>query len=192
MIHTHRFLLLLTVILLALACNRKASQVSSDTKSASAGIEPERSTIQVPRQKIDTSISLNKEVFLLASIRKEPCFGRCPVYEARLFSDGRAVYIGKEYVDQIGQFEATATREKISILFEQARLIDYFNLPDTFPRYGQLIPDLPSTISSIHHKGRSKTTVNNHDAPRSLRKFEQLLETFFDGLEWNRIDAIRQ
>ena len=177
------------------ACGRKSGPASVQQPATGKPTEKiglEKSSVQSTRPTLDTSLQLEKPVFLLAGIKREGCFGRCPVYEARLYSDGRAVYIGVEYVDRIGQFEATAEREAISVLFDEARRIGYFSLPGQFPVDGRSIPDLPSTSTQLHFKGSVKEIVNNHDGPRDLRRFETLMDGFFESLDWRRIDSIRQ
>lgn len=46
-----------------------------------------------------------------------PCFGSCPVFKVRLFSDGKGEYEGGRFVAQKGKHEFTATPEQVEAFF---------------------------------------------------------------------------
>ncbi|MEM9919070.1 MAG: DUF6438 domain-containing protein [Bacteroidota bacterium] len=182
------------------SCNRKASKIGQElperrvtsTQPEGKDIQKDSIGLYTTRQKLDTAVEVKKPVYLLASIRREACFGRCPSFEARLYSDGRAVYDGLSNVEKIGQFDAQAQRSDITDLFDEAIEMGFFQLSQRYPENGTFIADLPSTYTSLHFKGALYKVVNNHDSPLTLRRFEKRLEAFFNGLEWRSIDTLRQ
>ena len=50
-----------------------------------------------------------------------PCFGSCPVFKVRLFSDGKGEYEGGRFVAQKGTHAFTATPEQVQAFFDRLR-----------------------------------------------------------------------
>lgn len=48
-----------------------------------------------------------------------PCFGSCPVFKIRLFSDGKGTYEGGRFVAQKGTHEFEATPEQVQAFYER-------------------------------------------------------------------------
>lgn len=45
--------------------------------------------------------------YLVIMLKRTGCYGTCPVFEAKIFSDGQAIYDGVRHVERIGLFEAS-------------------------------------------------------------------------------------
>lgn len=123
--------------------------------------------------------------YIIASIKTTPCYGHCPVYEAMLYSNGKAIYIGKKNTPRAGRFEIKVDKEVVKEVLDEAKTKGIFFLNDSYPSQRKLfIPDLPNTIISVSSGATPKVITNNHKAPKNLIDFENYLKGFFDGLDW--------
>lgn len=121
---------------------------------------------------------------LISSIKKTACYGKCAVFEAKIYSNGRVVYEGKQYVEKLGQFEAFASDEWISRLQNKALELGILAMNSHYPEKANFIPDLPNTVTYLKSEGQEKTIVNNHNAPVSLSEYETFLLSLLEELEW--------
>lgn len=124
---------------------------------------------------------------LLASIKKTACYGKCPVFEAKVYSNGRVLFEGKEHVDKVGLFEAKVDEEWIADVKTYAISLGFFSMKEFFPDKTDNIPDLPNTITYFRHKEDENTVTNNHNAPVQLTKIENFLLQKLEALEWTAI-----
>ncbi|MEM9847230.1 MAG: DUF6438 domain-containing protein [Bacteroidota bacterium] len=125
---------------------------------------------------------------LIASIERTACYGRCPVYQAKIFSNGLVLYEGKKHVSNMGLFEAYILEDQIDHLLAQADSVQFFDLSASYPEHGQKIYDLPSTQIFIRKAESEKTVLNNHSAPKTLRAYESYFEQFLDNLAWKKVE----
>ena len=125
--------------------------------------------------------------YLLLSLQKTDCPGICPVFELRLFSDGRALYRGIKDVPMIGKFESRVTDEQLTALISEADRINFFALDNKYPANGAMIRELPTTVTSINQVSKAHSVTNSFDGPKRLQSFEDYLVRFFEGLSWNRV-----
>jgi len=168
------FSLVLIIILLGASCTPKTEKVIMDSKTGHK--EEERAK----------DIVMMTEPFVVASIKTTPCYGRCPVYEATLFSDGRVLWNGKKFTKRTGRFEARVSREAVSSVQREIKARGIFFMEDSYPAQRKLfISDLPNTIITVSSGAQPKVITDNHEAPRDLIAFEDYLKTFFDDIDWD-------
>ena len=132
------------------------------------------------------------ELTVVASIAKTPCFGKCPVFEVRIYSDGRAVYNGVRYTNRSGIYEATVPETQMAQLKANSLKLKFYELADEYPVNGRRIPDLPSTITYLNWDGTEKKVSNNHDAPVELIEFEAMFLDWIEGLDWQAVPEYRR
>ncbi|MEM9887442.1 MAG: DUF6438 domain-containing protein [Bacteroidota bacterium] len=125
---------------------------------------------------------------LIASIERTACYGKCPVYEAKIFSNGLVLYEGKQHVENMGLFEAYILEDQINHLLAEADSIQFFDLAAAYPEKGQQIYDLPSTQLFIKKEDTEKTVLNNHNAPKTLRSYETYFDLFLNNLSWKKVE----
>lgn len=126
-------------------------------------------------------------IFLLASIERQKCYGDCPEYTAEFYSNGRIIFKGHKNVDKLGDYEAlidTPTVNKIKILAER---IGYFDLAEFYPTYGQVIDDLPATMTHVNFIFKNNSVTNTHGSPVRLHKFERYLDEILSLQKWKPI-----
>lgn len=127
---------------------------------------------------------------LAVSIYKYPCFGRCPYYEAKIYSSGYALFDGKRDTKNLGLYETTFSKKQVEELLNEAKSINYMSLSDSF--YNPGLADFPAVITSVKLNGKRKIIYNClPDAPDELKKFQQRLDEFFtnENLNWKLLKA---
>lgn len=121
---------------------------------------------------------------LLASIKRTPCYGRCPMYQLEIMDNGEVVYQGKRFVEKIGTYSGLLAEADIKTLHQRINDVDYFNLEEA---YDVPIADFPTCITSVHLEGRSKTIMDKQGAPEKLKQFELYLDSLLEGLELTKL-----
>ncbi len=118
---------------------------------------------------------INKE--LIISLERTPCYGTCPIYKIKIFSDGSAFYHGERFVEKIGNYEFSVSKETLNYILKKADEIGFFELED---KYTANITDLPKTITFIKNGKHKKRVVDYYGAPKILKEFESLVDGCID------------
>lgn len=167
------FLSFLAVATLA-ACNHKT------TDNAQEGSEP---TEQTKPEEPTTDEKPQDRVYQVMGFQKTSCFGKCPVYQVKFYSDGKATWNGKRFVDRMGPHEARVDAKVLKSIREKAHAVKFFDFYNEYPVENK-VADLPSTITYIRIGDMEKTVRNTHESPESLLEFEKYLSEIIEGLEW--------
>ncbi len=123
----------------------------------------------------------------VAGLQQTGCYGKCPVFEYKIFDDGRVTYIGRKHVERLGVFEARLSHDLVSQIIAYADLVGFFQMPDLYPDTARDIVELPSTVSFIKKDGVGKSVINRYDAPKGLAEFESFFLNIMNSLEWELI-----
>ena len=170
------FAVLLAVIAF-IACNRKSGtntqQVTPDAKDVTDKAEP------AP----DAAGEAPDEAYQVAGFQKTACFGKCPVYMVKFFSDGKVTWYGKMNVDRMGWHEARVDKEVLKRIKDKANEVNFFDFYGEYPT-GTKVADLPSTITYIRIGDMEKQVKNTHEAPEKLKEFEQFMSDLIESLAW--------
>ncbi len=177
--------ILFFAVLLLTACNRKAVE-TVEAKPIEKHPEPTQ-VHTAPEELVDV---VSAKPHLVASIKKTACYGKCPVFEAKFYSDGKATYHGKKFVDREGYYVAVIDEFIVSEIARKANEIGFFKLDETYPKNGRNITDLPNTITMVNDGIQKKSIINNHEAPANLQEFEQYLQSQIDKLEWTEVESL--
>jgi len=124
---------------------------------------------------------------LLFTLKKTGCYGTCPAYDVKLFSDGHIIYNGVEDVPRLGKFESRIDPIRINEIFKQADAHRFFELAEFYPLNEKMINELPSTTTFFKKGSIEKTITNNHDSPIVLRSFEKYLENWLETISWTKV-----
>lgn len=158
-----------------LSCNRHATPAEKPPPTGAAA-----DTLTA----LDSLLLPTAEPRLLASLKRTPCYGRCPVYEIQFFSNGEVVFNGERNLRRLGIFLARVPESTLRQILEQAGQARFFELKDAYPESGAAITDLPETITFVNNGKARKTITNYYDAPLPLLRFEQFLDEIANGLDW--------
>ncbi|MDX1943131.1 MAG: DUF6438 domain-containing protein [Saprospiraceae bacterium] len=187
MLKCWRTIVVCAIVLLLSACNKKAATLL--LPPTSAVIDPskieEADSLAHEQYRIADSLA---QPHLVIALKRTSCYGKCPVFEANVFSDGKAIYKGMNHVEMIGIYEALADTSWRSKILEKALSIQYLILADSYPIDGQAIANLPTTSTAIFINGKSKSIQNNFDAPKALIEFEAFLEKALSELNWTKVE----
>ena len=113
----------------------------------------------------EDKFGISKNAKAAVYIRKTPCYGKCPSYEATLYGNGQVLYNGKSNVDLLGRYLFTMPVKTINNIQNQARRAGYHKLNKEY----MLNPDLPSTITTITFDGKTSTIEVQGNAPDRLK-----------------------
>ncbi len=166
---------LILFFLLFFSCNRQSAPSEKPPLAS-----PPADTLSA----VDSLFLPSTEPRLLASLKRTPCYGRCPVYEIQFFSNGETVFNGERNLKRLGIFLARVPESTLRQILEQAEQADFFELRDEYPESGPAIPDLPETITFVNNGKKQKTVINYYDAPLPLLRFERFLDEIANGLDW--------
>ena len=123
------------------------------------------------------------EMYPIITIEKTICFGTCPAYLFKAYPDGSVTYTGKDYVELVGEYKASISKEElanIKTLFDEA---DYFSFANV---YSANITDLPTTYLYYDNGKQNKKITDYHGAPESLKKLEEDVEALINSIAWEK------
>jgi hypothetical protein len=163
------------------ACHRK-----SGAAAGNAAVEPSKPVVETP------AAEPAEEAYLFAAYEKTACFGRCPVYQVQIYSDGKATWNGRMNVSKLGNYEGRASEEQIKAIRQKVHELRFLDFENEYPTGGQRIVDLPVTITYIRIGDMDKTVKNTHGAPQSLKEFEKYLEAVFESIAWAPVAGDKQ
>lgn len=176
----------LVILLTFVYCSPKISpDTNQETVQEQKPVEEEIEIPIIEEEEVEEVEELKR--ILVASIKKTACFGKCPVFEAQLFSDGEVIYKGRQYVKKVGTYSSVVDETMVQSVIGRAQKMDYFSLKDKYPTTGRMIKDIPNTITSVNDGNQQLKIMNNHDAPKRLQEFETFLLNFFEELEYTMI-----
>ncbi len=114
------------------------------------------------------------------------CYGKCPAYDVKIINDS-IFYYGKIYVSRKGAYKAVGGRELFKKLITEAQHSHFFEMPNTFPPNGGVIPDLPSANVKFVTKSLVKEVKYNHEGPPNLIKFLSYIDKQLDSVKWEKV-----
>src|SRR5205085_3979605 len=115
---------------------------------------------------------------ILITIKREVCFGSCPIYSAEIYSDGTVVYHGEGNVKVEGEKRHRITNDRVAELIRAFQRINYFSLKDRYEvdENGHSVTDRPTTTTSLSLNGKYKKVVDYYCAPKELLALEDLID----------------
>lgn len=199
MIRQHLVIYLSLLILSSAACLSNEGTASTINKETSSPTAPssvadtngKTNTVSSPADSLpDRPLPVPKETTemqktLKASLRRTPCYGRCPVYTIKLYDTGLATYKGDRFVDKVGGYQAMMPKETLALLRQKAEEVGYFKFADTYPRTGPQLLDLPACETYLEGRdGSEQRILNKNDAPNGLIEYEQYFDSLFAQTVW--------
>jgi hypothetical protein len=176
-------LAVLAGLLILTGCNRKTP--SSAQEAGKEQLLPDTAPVPDTTAIAQADTLLQDEApHLVLSFERTACYGHCPAYIFKAYSNGDATYEGKKHVKRVGIYLASMSEKDLLELHEKAAEIGFFELAGRYPIEGPLIADLPNTITHYVLGERSKKIVNNHLAPEPLGEFEAYLDEMIERLSW--------
>ena len=165
----------LCAVIFLFSCDRKKAQEPKDTPSAPTTETPQTDPTPDPK----------KDVYQVAGYQKTACFGKCPVYQVKFYSDGTVSWNGKMNVERMGMYNARVDESVLKGIKEKAFEVGFFDFQHEYPLTDKVV-DLPSTITYIRVGDMEKIVRNTNDAPAGLEAFEKYLEEVIEKCRWEK------
>ena len=127
--------LLITIAFFALACSsaKKTNETTSENKS---------------------QIIENPKDSLFLYFERTICFGECPAFRITVYSDGKSVYEGLNFVEKLGIYDAQLSTAAMKEIRGEAERIGFFELQN---KYDASVSDVPTCITMISRdEGRKR------------------------------------
>ncbi|NLL28157.1 MAG: hypothetical protein GX259_05115 [Bacteroidales bacterium] len=135
--------------------------------------------------KTSKDIANNKTDYVMFSLRKTECRGKCPVFFMEIFKSGIVVFEGVKNIDKIGKYEKTLSKKEIKNLQKSFDDFDFFSFEN---EYTGKITDLPSTYISYTNNGQTKQIRDYFGAPEKLKELEEILNEIAQSKDgWKKI-----
>ncbi len=169
---------LIAILALVTSCATSKNKANDNAESIKTTSPESKSELAEKPAELD-------EANLFATIKRGYCYGTCPVYELKIYSNGDATYHGIRNVELEGMHSGHISKENIAALIQKAKDINYLNMEDVYDNPG--ITDLPSTTTSIVIDGEHKEVKRRYGYPTELLALEKLFDEIIAGVEWKKI-----
>jgi len=187
-------LLSLMISVLALSCNRKVvpntGKVKTEEQNSNSSTQ-KGTTVEIPPTEViqrEVDINLPEPVRLMLRFEKTACYGDCPVYELKFYSDGKAIWHGTNHCERIGYHEAFLPEIWRTQLLDRAKAIRFFSLLDAYPAEGPYLSDLPNTIVYLNDGEQAKSISQNYLTPKKLVGFQEEILKVAAKLNWEEVE----
>jgi len=120
---------------------------------------------------------------ILLSMKKSSCYGPCPVYEMKIYTNGFVTLIAEEHLDLKGEFYTKLPGSKVKALVSKFNEIGFFEMEG---QYTSITKDLPTTWVYFSKEGRQKRIKDYDGAPESLRDLEKELSSLLESEDWKK------
>lgn len=125
---------------------------------------------------------------LLAGIKRGPCFGKCPQYEAMIYHSGYATYLGERNVSRIGKWDSRLDDEQLSLVKSILKDSGADRWDSVY--VNKYLADFPVLFLWISRDGTSRRITINHEAPpEEITGFARELDRLLSGLDWKKVDG---
>jgi hypothetical protein len=132
-------------------------------------------------QNAEKSASLDDFV----SLDRTACFGTCPIYQIKIFRDGKVLYFGKRYVENEGTFQAQMDKEPLNALFSEINSLNWESFPTEAPMDNV---DFPQFRLEVKLGDFQKTIRGNTRADESLIKLSKKIDALFEDLTLETVE----
>ena len=162
-----------SIIAFLFACNQKKAQEqkTEETNETVSGNTTEKDSDPATKP------------YQVVGYRKTACFGKCPVFEVKFFSDNKATWSGKMHVERMGDYVAKLGESTIKDIKNKANEVGYLEFYNQYP-IEHKVADLPTTITYLRIGDMEKSVKNTHEGPEKLAEYEAYLEGIINGLDW--------
>ena len=116
---------------------------------------------------------------LIASLERTPCYGKCPIYEIRVYENGIVLYNGKKFTEKEGCYYRRISKREVKGI--QALFVSegFSDLNNMYPSDIKSPSDLPSCIVRFYDNNNIAKVVTDKgkDTPEGLKRLEVMLDS---------------
>jgi hypothetical protein len=121
---------------------------------------------QTPATSQESSPAQNRTSAPAITLERTACFGRCPVYRLAVSPAGVVTYQGTANVRHIGAATGQIPADRVAALVNELEEAGYFSFADRYTSTelscGRYATDLPTVITSVTLRGRTKRIEHDH------------------------------
>lgn len=122
---------------------------------------------------------------VVISLTRTPCYGFCPVYSVSITSGGEVTYIGRQFVNVVGEQHATIPSADVERLLARFDAMGFESLRD---EYRADVTDLPSTTIVLERNGQRKSVLDyggtGAGMPEAVRELEAEIDRVAGTARW--------
>ncbi len=120
-----------------------------------------------PKQVRDTSNDVlpSGKPYAMLEYGKGMCFGKCPVYNLTIHSDGNMEYFGKMHVDKLGTYKKRLSKGELANLYTSLKAMNLFQYEN---EYGGRVMDISKQEITYREAGKEKKIVCKLGYPDEL------------------------
>ena len=119
------------------------------------------------------------------SLRRDPCFGTCPMYDATFYRGGKARYHGIRFVERVGDFRGEITLQDYGRLSYLLDRLEFMALPDSFA-----VPytDMPGAAMSVSRQPEGVKSVYDYGyvGPVELWTVREVFDAIVSRIQWQK------
>ena len=148
----------------------------------------QRNAAPPPNESRATVDTTSRHVIVL---ERTPCFGGCPVYTVAVSRTGEVSYQGRANVRRVGTATSQIPKLRVDSLLDELDRAGYFEFADKYlpsePACGRYATDSPSAITSVTHRGRTKTIAHDYgcgSAPAAMVVLERRIDEVLGSGRW--------
>jgi hypothetical protein len=130
------------------------------------------------------AINYNADTIVF-KLKKEACFGKCPIIEMDIYGDYRAELKAKLNYKIIGKYETRLDHETMLILINK---FESLNFSDFNNEYNSSIADLPNITIAYNNGKEYKEVKGKENRPVDLMELQFALEKVCDNATWNMLE----
>ena len=120
---------------------------------------------------------------ILLSMKKSGCYGPCPVYKMKIYTNGFVTLIAEEHLDLQVEYYAKLPGSTVKALVSKFNEAGFFEMEG---QYTSIIKDLPTTWIYFSNEGRQKRIKDYDGAPESLKELENELSLLLESEDWKK------
>lgn len=125
---------------------------------------------------------------VIMSLKKGPCFGRCPMYSMEILGNGLVKFKGDRFTDKLGKYELQLEEGEFEILKKNFEMSEFEGFKK---KYESRLPDLPNVIIGFKSNDTLKLVSGKEGRPEVLMTLQKSLEEIAEGnREWKLIEPL--
>ena len=116
----------------------------------------------------------NTENRILIEYYRGPCYGQCPIYLFRLYSNGNAEFYGRNFVTMTGKWERKYPKETVD-LADNFLKSNIYSFKDYYEREVSDASEVDLAYQDINHN--VKSVRDKFSAPKSFNKLSNFVDS---------------
>ena len=118
---------------------------------------------------------------LILSMQRTPCYGRCPVYDIKLYRNGLLIYNTKQFADTVACRYLILSKQEIEEVKSRFDNSNFFSLADQYPEDRKAPTDIPSCILYYSNGAQQKTITDKRlQTPEALTTLEKSVDALLN------------